>query len=117
MEKYIAIIDAGGANFNSVMSACKQLKVKTILTDKKNEIIHASKVILPGVGTADYAMNILRKKKLISVIKNLKQPVLGICLGAQLLCKSSSEGNVTCLGIIPLTVNKITNAKIIPHMG
>jgi glutamine amidotransferase len=115
--KYIAIINGGGANFNSVINALKILKVKTVITDDAKIISNAEKVILPGVGSADYAMKLLKQKGLDVVIKNLKQPVLGICLGAQLLCKSSAEGHVKCLDIIPLKVEKITNAKIIPHMG
>jgi len=90
----------------SVLFALERIGVKGILSDNPQEIISADKVIFPGVGEASSAMKYLKEKKLDEVIKNLKQPALGICLGMQLMCKHSEEGNTDCLGIIDSTVKK-----------
>lgn len=113
----IAIIDAGGANFASIQAALYRLQVRSIVTSEPAIIANASKVILPGVGAAAHAMDLIRNKGLYDVMRSLKQPVLGICLGQQILCASSEEGDVDCLGIIPLRVQKLQDVRIIPHMG
>ncbi len=117
MSPGVAIIDAGGANFTSIQAALYRLQVQSIITSDPTIIINASKVVLPGVGAATHAMGLVRSKGLYDVIRSLKQPVLGICLGQQMLCTSSEEGEVGCLGIIPNRVKKIQDVKIIPHMG
>lgn len=114
----IALINYGAGNTASVSNALKQLNAEFILTDDKDEIQSADKVILPGVGEASSAMNKLSELKLISILKNLKKPFLGICLGLQLLCEWTEEGETKCLGIIPLSVKKFTSKTLkVPHMG
>ena len=113
----IAIIDSGGANFSSIQAALYRLQVRSIVTSDHTLITNASKVILPGVGAAAHAMDLIHRKGLYTVIRSLKQPVLGICLGQQILCTSSEEGDAECLGIIPIRVKKLQDVRIIPHMG
>jgi glutamine amidotransferase len=117
MQPYVAIIKATGANYTSLVAAIKRLGITSRLTNNSAIIKKAKWVILPGVGSADYAMNELAKKQLINVIKTLKQPVLGICLGMQLLCSDSEEGDVNCLNIIPLKVQRLKTKQVLPHMG
>jgi len=115
----IAIIDSGGANIASVVFALKRLGKPACLTSDKKIICSASHVILPGVGAAANAMRKLIEFDLITTIPALTQPVLGICLGMQLLYEYSAEGNVVCLGIFSGKVEKIPlqNNLVIPHMG
>jgi imidazole glycerol-phosphate synthase subunit HisH len=115
----IAIIDSGGANIASLLFAFDRLQAKAVLTSDADEIRNAPRVLLPGVGAAKDAMNRLTNAALIDVIRNLKQPVLGICLGMQLLCDGSEEEDVECLGIIPGTVKKLvaTTNSPVPNMG
>jgi glutamine amidotransferase len=115
----LAIIDSGGANISSVSLACRRLGVNPIFTADAAEIQSADKVILPGVGAAASAMTHLERKNLVNCIRELKQPVLGICLGMQLLFERSSEGDTTCLGIIPATIEKLSSDEglRVPHMG
>ncbi|MCC2625786.1 MAG: hisH [Burkholderiales bacterium] len=115
----LVIIESGGANFLSVSTAFERLGVNYQLSNDARQIQAADAVILPGVGSAGFSMNKLHKDGLVDVIKNLKQPVLGICLGMQLLYEYSEEDNVVCLGIIPGKVTKFpnTNNLIVPHMG
>lgn len=115
----VAVINSGGANITSVMAALDRLGAKTIFTDNPKIISSADKVILPGVGAAGDAMKTLEENGLVNVIKNLKQPVLGICLGMQLLFDTSEEGNVEMLGMIKGAVKRFSSkpGKIIPHMG
>lgn len=115
----VVIIKGCGANIASVVFASERLGVKPILSDDPKIIKNAEKVILPGVGSAKNAMEVLREKKLIDCILQLKQPVLGICLGMQLLFSASEEGDTSCLGIIPGLVKKIPIKAgfAIPHMG
>lgn len=114
----IAVIDSGLANISSVVFALERLQVSAIVTTDPQVVMSASKVILPGVGTARQAMANLTELNLISVIKNLTQPVLGICLGMQLMYEYSEEGDVDCLGIFPGNIHKITGKDlIVPHMG
>jgi imidazole glycerol-phosphate synthase subunit HisH len=114
----IAVINSGIANISSVVFALERLQVSAIVTTDPQVIKQADKVILPGVGTARQAMENLKQLHLISVIKDLTQPVLGICLGMQLMYDYSEEGEVACLGILPGKIHKITGKDlIIPHMG
>jgi len=127
IEKYpmkIAIIDYNAGNVKSVIFALKRLGIEAVLTNNHTEISSADKVIFPGVGEASSTMEYLKYQKLDVLIKNLKQPVLGICLGMQLMCSFSEERNTDCFGIFPYKVlkfNPIVNAtqfKIkVPHMG
>lgn len=115
----LAIIDSGGANISSVQHALKRLGVESVFTRDAGTISSAERVILPGVGAAGAAMNRLRELGLVECIRNLQQPVLGICLGMQLLFEKSEEGDVECLGVIPGTLKKLQPAEgiRIPHMG
>lgn len=115
----IAVIEGGGANFKSVLNALDRLSLKYELTTDKATIQNADVVLLPGVGSAGFAMDKLKASDLVETIRNLKQPVLGICLGMQLLYEHSAEDNVECLGIIPGTLNKFPDDMdlVVPHMG
>lgn len=115
----IAIIQGCGANLASIQFALERLSYKITVTADPKIIAAASHVILPGVGHAAIAMAQLQKLNLITVIQQLQQPVLGICLGMQLLYDSSAEGDVTGLGIIPGNINALpTDAGLtVPHMG
>lgn len=115
----VAVIDSGGANLGSVVQALNRLGVESLLTRSSRDIQHASHVILPGVGAAAAAMQALRQNALIDTLKSLTQPVLGICLGLQLLFEGSDEGNVECLGLLPGQVRPLpeeTGLRL-PHMG
>jgi imidazole glycerol-phosphate synthase subunit HisH len=120
----VAIIKYNAGNVQSVLYALQRLGIDAILTDDAEEIINADKVIFPGVGNAGSAMEYLQKNNLDKLIVSLTQPVLGICLGLQLMCKTSEEANTKCLGIFDVEVKKFDNsfadenASIkIPHMG
>ena len=115
----VAIIDSGGSNLRSVAKAIDRLNKSYVITDIADEIMKASFVILPGVGSARNVMSELKKKNLIDVINNLKQPVLGICIGMQILFEYSAEGNTKCLGLIEGDIQKFdesTDLKV-PQMG
>jgi len=113
----IAIIKYNAGNVASVKNALNRLGANCVITDSIEEISKADKVIFPGVGEASSAMKHLIQFKLDDVIKNLKQPLLGICLGQQLMCSFSEEGNTNCLGIFDAKVKKLPANEIIPHMG
>src|SRR5664279_3356044 len=119
----IAIIKYNAGNVQSVLYALQRLGVNAVVTDNPEEILKADKVIFPGVGNAASAMEYLQKINLDKLIISLQQPVLGICLGLQLLCRSSEEGNTKCLGIFDVEVKKFDNTLQtenpykIPHMG
>ncbi|QBO59421.1 imidazole glycerol phosphate synthase subunit HisH [Chryseobacterium salivictor] len=113
----IAIIDYGAGNVKSVENAVRKLGFETIITSDSEEIRNAEKVIFPGVGEASTAMNYLKQRNLDTLIPTLKQPFLGICLGQQLLCNFSEEGNTKCLGIFDLKVKEFPATDIVPHMG
>ena len=115
----IAVINSGGANLGSVVHALNRLGAESVLTRRADEIRAAERVILPGVGAAAWAMNALREAGLVEVIRELTQPVLGICLGLQLLFDNSAEGDAACLGLIPGTVQslQVNPGQRLPHMG
>lgn len=113
----IAILKYNAGNIRSVQNALSRLGYESIITDDPSLLQSADKVIFPGVGEANSAMCYLKEKGLDQVLLTLKQPVLGICLGLQLLCKSSEEGNTSCLGIFPNEVKRFRGNQIIPHMG
>ena len=113
----IAIIKYNAGNTCSVQNALERLGYETIITDNEVELQKADKVIFPGVGEASTAMSYLKSRGLDQVIIGLKQPVLGICLGLQLMCEFSEEGQVECLGIFNNKVCKFPNTEIVPHMG
>tara|TARA_B100000768_G_scaffold27865_1_gene26126 strand:+ start:373 stop:954 length:582 start_codon:yes stop_codon:yes gene_type:complete len=111
------LIDYGAGNIQSVKYALNRLGVEPILTKDHDIISSADKVIFPGVGAADAAMLQLKASGLDKLIPTLTQPVLGICVGMQLMCKKSREGDVDCLGIINVEVEKFKKGLKIPHMG
>lgn len=113
----IVIINYGAGNIQSIKFAIKRLGFEAILSDEGAEIRTADKVIFPGVGEASSAMQKLRASELDKVIPTLKQPVLGICLGMQLLCNSSEEGNTKGLGIFDVDVVKFSNRVKVPQIG
>jgi glutamine amidotransferase len=101
----------------SVKFAIERLGENAVITNKHKEIYRAKKVIFPGVGQAKSAMRTIFSHRLDQVIPDLEQPVLGICLGMQLLCKHSEEGNTIGLGIFPVLVKKFNHELKIPHIG
>ncbi|MEI8055443.1 MAG: imidazole glycerol phosphate synthase subunit HisH [bacterium] len=115
----ITIVDSGGTNIASIKFALKRLGVEARLSHNAEVIKKSSHVILPGVGSAATAMDRLKKYKLINTLQSLKQPVLGICLGMQLLFDFSEEGNVECLKLIPGKIKKLSkkNKLSMPHIG
>jgi glutamine amidotransferase len=115
----IAIIDSGGANIASLQFALQRLNQDSILTTKAADIRSAARVILPGVGAARNAMDKLRSYGLVDIIRELRQPVLGICLGMQLLAEASDEENVDCLGVIPGVAARLPGSPDfpVPNMG
>jgi len=115
----LAIIDSGGANIGSVRYALERLGAPSVFTADPEVIRQADRVILPGVGAAGAAMRQLQQHGLVDCIRELTQPVLGICLGMQLLFESSEEGDVDCLGLIPGRLRRFTAAPglRVPHMG
>ena len=113
----IAIIDYGAGNVQSVLFALKRLGFEGIVTNDWNIIKSTDKVIFPGVGEASSAMKMLQESGLDVLIPTLKQPVLGICLGMQLMCKHSEEGDTNALGIFDVNVVKFSNEVKVPQMG
>ena len=113
----IAIIDYGAGNVQSVLFALERLGFVGIVTNDWNTIKSADKVIFPGVGEASSAMKMLQESGLDVLIPTLKQPVLGICLGMQLMCKYSEEGNTNGLGIFDVNVVKFSQEVKVPQMG
>lgn len=113
----IAIIDYGAGNVQSVKFALERLGKEAVLTYNIDQIKSAEKVIFPGVGEAQSAMTALKSLGLDKIIPQLKQPVLGICLGMQLLCEASEEGNTKALGIFPIQVKRFGNQLKVPQIG
>jgi glutamine amidotransferase len=113
----IVIINYGAGNIQSIMFAIERLGYKAVLSNNPEEIKAADKVIFPGVGEASSAMEMLLESGLDTLITTLKQPVLGICLGMQLMCNKSEEGNTKGLGIFDVDVIKFTAKVKVPQMG
>lgn len=114
----VAIVDTGCANLASVKFAFDRLGAESVITQDADMIYGAPRVILPGVGSAGYAMECLRERELIPVIQNLTQPVLGICLGMQLIFDHSDEGNVPGLGMVDGEIKSLETGDLpSPHMG
>jgi imidazole glycerol-phosphate synthase subunit HisH len=113
----IAIVRYNAGNIKSVQNSVSRLGYESVITDNKDDLLAADKVILPGVGEASSAMNYLRERQLDEVIVSLTRPVLGICLGLQLLCLNSEEGNTKCLGVFDTHVKKLPPEGKVPHTG
>ncbi len=113
----LVIIDYGAGNIKSIQFAFKRLGIDAVLSNDIDEIKLADKVIFPGVGEASSAMKMLQNSGLDTLIPTLKQPVLGICLGMQLLCNSSEEGNIKGLGIFDTDVKRFSQEVKVPQMG
>lgn len=116
----VAIVKYNAGNIYSVVNAMKRLGIDPILTDDPEELAKADKVIFPGQGEASNAMSYLRARGLDKVIADLKQPVLGICIGQQLLCRHSEEGDTDCIGIFDIDVKRFKpnrHEEKVPAMG
>jgi glutamine amidotransferase len=115
----VAVVNSGGANISSVLHALRRLGAEPEFTSDAATISEAERVILPGVGAAGSAMEVLKAHGLDDVIRSLQQPVLGICLGMQLLFESSEEDNAELLGLIPARLERFSERKglRVPHMG
>jgi glutamine amidotransferase len=113
----LVIIDYGAGNIKSIQFAFKRLGIDAVLSNNPTEIKNADRIIFPGVGEASSAMKMLKESKLETLIPNLKQPVLGICLGMQLMCKHTEEGNTDGLGIFNTNVKRFSNTVKVPQMG
>ena len=116
----VAVVKYNAGNIQSVMNALRRVGVDPVLTDNPVELRKADRVIFPGQGEASHAMEYLQTHGLDLVIKSLTQPVLGICIGQQLMCEHSEEGNVDCLGIFPgqvLRFHPQKHEQKVPHMG
>ena len=113
----IVIINYGAGNIQSIMFAIERLGYKAVLSNNPDEIKAADKVIFPGVGEASYAMKMLQESGLDVLIPTLKQPVFGICLGMQLMCNFSEEGDTKGLGIFDVDVVKFSSKVKVPQMG
>ncbi len=113
----IAILKYNAGNTTSVKNAVERLGYSCVVTDDPQVLQKAAKVIFPGVGEASTAMRYLKERELDILIQSLKQPVLGICLGLQLLCKHSEENDTSCIGVFDAEVKRFPNELIVPHMG
>ncbi|NJC27082.1 imidazole glycerol phosphate synthase subunit HisH [Neolewinella antarctica] len=115
----VAVINYNAGNIRSVLYALERIGVEHVLTDDHDVIRKADKVIFPGVGAAASTMKHLNETGLTELIRSLKQPVFGICVGMQLLCSHSEEGDVDCIGVFPEKVKRFRpeNGDKVPHMG
>jgi glutamine amidotransferase len=115
----VAVIRLGVGNTASVLFALERLGARGVLTDDPARVADAERIILPGVGAAAFASRVLRERGLDVVLKNFTRPLLGICLGQQLLFERSEEGNAACLGLLPGVVTALPNSveSLSPHMG
>ncbi|MBO5314120.1 MAG: imidazole glycerol phosphate synthase subunit HisH [Prevotella sp.] len=116
----IAIVKYNAGNIYSVVNGLRRLGIEPLLTDNAEELSKADKVIFPGQGEARSAMEYLRERQLDEIIRNLKQPVLGICVGQQLLCRHSEEGDTSCIGIFDADVKRFVPQRHedkVPAMG
>ncbi len=113
----IAIVKYNAGNVCSITNALNRLGIEPVITDNAEYLSTADKIIFPGVGEASSAMQYLKAHHLDNLIRDLKQPILGICLGMQLLCRFSEENNTDCLGIFDLNVKKFSSPLKIPQIG
>ena len=116
----VAIVKYNAGNIYSVVNALNRLNIEPVITDNATELMTADRVLFPGQGEASTTMAYLREHKLDDIIRDLKQPVLGICVGQQLLCKHSEEGNADCIGIFPVDVKRFQPTRHedkVPAMG
>ncbi len=113
----IAIVKYNAGNIRSVTYALQRLGVEPCISDDADTLRAADKVIFPGVGEASTAMRYLKERKLDVLLPELKQPVLGVCLGLQLMCRHSEEGDTPCMGIFDVAVRKFNHGLKVPHMG
>lgn len=116
----VAIVKYNAGNIYSVVNAMKRLGITPEVTDSPERLMQADRVLFPGQGEAKSTMNYLHEHRLDEVIRGLKQPVLGICIGQQLMCRHSEEGNVDCLGIFDAEVKRFKpqhHEDKVPHMG
>ncbi|MFL5765606.1 MAG: imidazole glycerol phosphate synthase subunit HisH [Bacteroidia bacterium] len=113
----VAIIKYNAGNVRSIEFALNRLGIVPVITDEPGELLSADKIIFPGVGEAGSAMTYLRERKLDEVIRNLRQPLLGICLGMQLLCEYSEESETVCLGIFRQAVKRFPAGRKVPQIG
>ena len=116
----VAIVKYNAGNVYSVVNALKRLGIEPLLTDNAEELMKADRVLFPGQGEASGAMEYLKARRLDEVIRNLQQPVLGICIGQQLLCRHSEEGNVDCIGVFDAEVRRFQpqhHEDKVPCMG
>lgn len=116
----VAILKYNAGNIRSVVNALQRVGCEPLVTDSKEILLSADKVIIPGQGAAETTMEYLKAHKLDRLIRELRQPVLGICIGQQLLCRHSEEGDTDCLGVFPVDVKRFvpkTSADKIPAMG
>lgn len=115
--KKVGILESGGANFSSIYHALLRLGAEPIVTKDLKLLENSDALVLPGVGSAGFAMSQWQDLEALDFLKGQQKPVLGICLGMQLLCLSSEEDEVEGLGVIPMRVKKLVGPKVIPHMG
>lgn len=113
----VSIVKYNAGNVQSVLFALERIGINAIVTDNIDELNTSDKIIFPGVGEASSAMNYLKGRKLDAAIVNLKQPVLGICLGMQLMCNYSEEGNTNCLGIFDNQIKLFKGEVKVPKIG
>lgn len=113
----IAILKYNAGNIRSVQNALNRLGYSSVITDKPDELLGADKVIFPGVGEAASAMRYLKERELDKTLLSISKPVLGICLGLQLMCRHTEEGDTTCLGIFNTDVRRFPHVDKVPHMG
>lgn len=116
----VAIVKYNAGNIRSVINAFSRLGITPLYTDDPEQLASADKIIFPGQGEASNAMRYLKEHRLDEVIRNLQQPILGICIGQQLMCRHSQEGDVDCLGIFDVPVLKFQpteHQQKVPHMG
>ncbi|HKP69173.1 MAG TPA: imidazole glycerol phosphate synthase subunit HisH [Pyrinomonadaceae bacterium] len=114
----VAVIKYNAGNVASVVNALKRIGAEPLVSDDPETIAQSDRVIFPGVGEASTAMSYLRDRKLDELIKRLTQPVLGVCLGMQLMCAYSEENSTECLGLFPTTVRRfVADGLKVPHMG
>ncbi|MDN4166449.1 imidazole glycerol phosphate synthase subunit HisH [Cytophagales bacterium LB-30] len=113
----VAIVKYNAGNVQSVSFALERLGITPLVTDVHEELLAADKIIFPGVGEAGSAMTYLRQANLEKLMPQFKQPVLGICLGLQLMCRHSEESDTACLGVFPVEVKRFNQGLKVPHMG